>query len=83
MTPSQLKSAVQETRTDSHFFDRDSMKFFGDRMGNYGVRSAIIKVYNGQMVDCWELYRKKPVKNGLQKSAYFDKTTFKQLYLID
>lgn len=80
MTPSQLKAAVQETRTDSHYFDRDSMKFFGDTMGNYGVRSATINVRDGSFIECWELYRKRPVKNGLQKSTYFDKTTYKQLF---
>lgn len=53
-----------------HFFDRDTMKFFGDTMANYGVRDA---------GPYWELYRRRPVKHGLNTSAYFDKVTFDQV----
>lgn len=70
MPPSQLKYKVQET--GSYFFDRSSMKFFGDRMSNYGVRSA---------GENWELYRKRAVKHGLQSSSYFNKTTFKKVHI--
>jgi hypothetical protein len=73
MTPSQLKANV--AATGSYFFTRDSMKFFGDRMSNYGVRTA--STVDGTSV--WELYRKRPVKHNLQGSAYFDKGTFSQL----
>ena len=71
MTPSELKFHVEQTRSDSYYFSKDTLNFFGDTMKNYGVRSA------GKY---WELYRKRPVKNGLQASAYFDKKTFKQVY---
>jgi len=47
------------------------MRFFGDTMENYGVRSGIV---NG--IDCWELYRKKPVNYDLQSSHYFTKGDF-------
>ena len=65
MTPSQLKHFVEET--GSYFFTRDSMKFFGDTMRNYGVRSKPVQVVtvSGDIVECWELYRRRPVKNGL------------------
>ena len=66
MTPSDLKYEV-ERGEDSHFFERSSMKFFGDTMRNYGVRDA---------GDCWELYRKRPVMHGLKNSTFFDKITF-------
>lgn len=36
MNASDLKYNVE--KTGSNFFSRDSMKFFGDRMSNYGVR---------------------------------------------
>ncbi len=91
MTPSELKFILQD-KDDSHFFDRANMKFAGDTMRNYGIRSTTIKtlyvngVYvgdkDGVSVEVWELYRKNPVKCGLQSSAYFDKTTFNQTFKV-
>jgi len=87
MNPSELKYQVEQT--GSNFFDRASMKFFGDTMKNYGVRKAeIITSYdkddnyveNGLPLTVWELYRRHPVKHGLTKSAYFDMVTFKRVY---
>ncbi len=49
-------------------------------MRNYGVRSTTIENSHGELVEVWELYRRKPVKYGLQKSAYFCKTTFRQVF---
>lgn len=88
-TPADLKYHVSET--GSYFFTRKTMAFFGDTMANYGVRSVSVDVVdswdNGEpsawhSVEAWELYRKRPVKHGLQKSAYFDKTSFKQIHSI-
>lgn len=73
MTKSELRQNV--INTGSHFFDHKTMKFFGDTMRNYGLRSA--KIDN---VEVWELYRIHPVKHGLQKSAYFRKDNYKQVY---
>jgi len=70
MTPSELKFNVEQGK-DCFFFRRDTMRFFGDTMRNYGVRDA---------GDCWELYRKQPVKHGLQESAFFDKKDFHQIF---
>jgi hypothetical protein len=66
MTSYELKRLYETKNPDGHFFDRDTMNFFGDRMSNFGVRKAEI---NGEHV--WELYRKRPVKNGLKTSHYF------------
>ena len=74
MNKSELKANVDAT--GSHFFERDSMKFFGDTMKNYGVRSASVDT-----CECWELYRIHPVKHGNQKSAYFRKDTFERVHL--
>ncbi len=88
MNSSELKYNV-ETKTTSNFFSRDSMKFFGDTMRNYGVCSATIQtnydendnwVDNGVMVEVWELYRKHAVKHGLKSSAYFSKKTFERVH---
>jgi hypothetical protein len=42
MTPSELKYNVQTKNTESHYFTRGAMKFFGDTMANYGCRSAVV-----------------------------------------
>jgi len=88
MTPAELKYNVEQT--GSYFFTRKTMKFFGDTMRNYGVRSATLKThwddtgnnYSEQTrdIEVWELYRKRPVMHGLIDSAYFDKKTFRQVH---
>lgn len=89
MTPSELRVHIEETGQDSFFFDRKSMKFFGDTMRNYGVRRTTVTsnfdaqgTYHaeGTERDVWELYRKRPVKGGNQKSAFFDAVTFKRVH---
>jgi hypothetical protein len=79
MNASELKYNV-ETKTTSNFFSRSSMKFFGDTMRNYGVCSAEVKTWDGEKVKVWELYRKHPVKHGLDSSAYFNKSTFERVH---
>ena len=80
MTPSELKCKLVEFNPHSHMFDRKTMKFFGDTMRNFGVRSAEVKTFDGTVVECWELYRKRPVNNGLQTSHHFNKITFNHVY---
>lgn len=75
MTPAELKYNVEQT--DSYFFTRKTMQFFGDTMKNYGVRAKTV-IING--IECYELYRRKPVKHGLSKSAYFDCITYKRIH---
>jgi len=79
MTPTGLRYEVEHT--GSYFFTRASMKFFGDTMKNYGVRSTKITTSGGEK-DVWELYRKRPVKHGLSESAFFDKVTFAPVHAI-
>lgn len=87
MNASELKYKVQST--GSHFFDYKSMRFFGDTMSNFGVRETEIKTNwdkdgnwtdDGVTVKVWELYRRRPVKYGLQSSHYFDMVTFKPVH---
>lgn len=61
-TASNLKMFV-ESGTDSYFFTRSTMRFFGDTMRNYGVRHLTPGTI--------ELYRRRPVKHGLFNSAFF------------
>ena len=75
MTPSELKANILVHDPDSRFFDRKTMKFFGDTMRNYGVRKTEI-----DGVAVWELFRKRPVKHGRQNSAFFSTTDFQQVF---
>ena len=80
MTASQLRSEVESRGTESHFFDRTTMRFFGDRMSNYGCRPAVIDTWSESGVPVWELYRRRPVKNGLRSSTYFRRDTFARTF---
>lgn len=92
MTPSELKYHIENTGRDSHYFDRKSMKFFGDTMANYGVRSTVVKSNydaagnwtndTGVDVECWELYRKRPVKADNKTSAFFAKSDYRRVHVI-
>jgi peptide subunit release factor RF-3 len=74
MSPSELKYQHELFNPSSFFFSKDTMKFFGDTMKNYGVRS---------FGDYYELYRKSPVNVNLTNSHYFNKETFAQSTKID
>lgn len=77
-TPSDLRLFVEDA--GSSFFSRESMKFSGDTMRNYGLRRTIIKTHSGDTVEAYELYRRQPVKNGLRSSAYFHAETFRRVF---
>lgn len=79
MRPSELKREVKERGEDSHFFTRESMKFWGDTMANYRVRSATVDTRDGP-IECWELYRRRPVKHGVDGSAFFAKDSLRQVF---
>ena len=79
MTPSELKYQIEQSGSNPYFFTRKTMQFFGDTMKNYGVCSCEIEE-DGINVPSWELYRKRPVKHGLQSSAYFRKDNFARIY---
>jgi hypothetical protein len=82
MTPSELKRLHEQHQPGSHFFDRKTMQFFGDTMKNYGVKNTPVgcKTRSGKYIMCWELYRRNPVKHGLQTSAFFHETTFESVH---
>jgi len=76
MTASELKYKVEQSGEEPYFFTPKTMRFFGDTMRNYGVRSAVITTFTQKHIEVWELYRKRPVRHGLSDSAYFRKDTF-------
>ena len=87
MTPSQLKARIEDA---SRFFSRENMKFSGDSMRNYGVRTTVARTNwtaSGEYVEgdgvtrtAWELYRKRATCRGMKSSAYFDAETFQQIH---
>ena len=88
MTASELKYRVQQSGNEQYFFTRETMKFFGDSMSNYGVRNTYVVsnydsdgnyIEQGIRLQAWELWRKRPVRRGLQSSAYFDPFTFRRI----
>ena len=94
MTPSELKYHVEQTAGGRYFFTRETMRFFGDTMRNYGVRDGGLIPYHWddsgnnyteqpRMIETWELYRKHPVKHGLKSSAYFDKKNYHRILVKD
>lgn len=80
MTASELKFKHETNHPDSKFFTKNNMKFMGDTMSNYGVRSAIVDTCTRSGIECWELYRKRPVKCNVQASSYFSKETFEFIH---
>ena len=91
MTPSELKYQIECTGKEKHFFDSKTMKFWGDTMKNYGVRSvSVLAQFNdageyseeGFQTEAWELYRKRPVKHGMNKSTYFRKSDYSRIHCI-
>ena len=88
MTATELKSNVEQGQ-DRYFFTRDTMRFFGDTMHNYGVKDGGTRLSNWdkegkyieapRTIEVWELYRKHPVKHDLQSSAYFDKESYSRV----
>lgn len=79
MTASTLKYKVQ--KTGSYFFDRKSMRFFGDTMSNYYVSRHIVEITDsiGDTYQCYALTRVHPVKDNMQSTAYFDIETFENI----
>ena len=79
MDASELKKKYKKYNPGGHFFDRDTMRFFGDTMANFGCRKAVINTREG-IKTVYELWRKKPVKHGLKSSAYFTADTFQCVF---
>ena len=80
-TASDLKLHVEQAGHAPHFFTRETMRFFGDRMSNYGVRQPQpVTLRDGSTVEAYELTRRRPVKHGLQESAWFQAETFARVF---
>ena len=82
LTASDLKFHYEQAQ-GGHFFDRGSMKFFGDTMSNFGVRAQteFVQTYSQEEpIECYVLYRRKKTSKGMYKSAYFACSDFKLIH---
>jgi hypothetical protein len=82
MNASTLKFYYQKHNPNGYFFSRRTMRFFGDTMRNYGVKSRRFlngPGKHGPGADFWELWRKTPVNGGLRESAFFNKQSFQHV----
>lgn len=75
-TPYELKYNPEFMRKHPHFFDRETMKFFGDTMKNFGLT----QLKKGKIL-C--LYRRRPVKHGINGAFYFDSRDFSMVRNLD
>jgi hypothetical protein len=85
MTASDLKRLYERGNPEGYFFDRATMRFFGDTMRNFGVRDGgkvrSITANGIEEAEVWELYRKRPVKNGLHGHCrYFNKKEGREVF---
>jgi len=85
MTPSELKQLYEFNNPEGYFFNRKTMRFFGDTMANFGVRDAghikSMTDHGIKMVEAWSLYRKRPVNGGLHgHCAYFRKDNGQEVH---
>jgi hypothetical protein len=80
-TASDLKHCVNNAGHESFFFDRGTMRFFGDTMRNYGVRQpSEIVTHGGERIKAYELFRRRSVHYGLKDSAFFCAETFRRVF---
>lgn len=78
MSVFELQTKVEAT--GSKFFSKNTLRFAGDSVGNFGVSATPVKINTKAGPGLvWELYRRRPVKHAVQTSAYFCVWTFQQL----
>ena len=79
-TSSQLKSLHLEAQPDSKYFDKGSMKFFGDTMSNLAVSKDVVETNDGTRIAVYELRRKAKTSKGAPAGviAYFDMNGFRR-----
>jgi hypothetical protein len=85
MTAFELKRLHERNNPEGHFFDRKTMRFFGDTMRNFGVRDGgkikTLTEAGVEEVEVWELYRKRPVKSGVHGFCrYFRKDNGQEVF---
>lgn len=82
LTPSQLKAKYIEHNPDGHFFDKETLKHWGNRMKDMTVNPIItpIKDCDSELHYVYVLYINSPTEQHDVKTYYFDSETFKLVY---
>ena len=79
----QLRDAYMANNPDGHFFDKETLKFFGERWSEMRVSPQLVEVkdYRGTPHLCYELVTRQHKAPGGTRTAYhyFDKDTFQQI----
>ena len=79
----ELRDRYLEKHPDGHFFDKETLKFFGERWSDMRVSRKLVEVkdYRGNPHICYELISKQRNAPGGTHTAYhyFDKDTFDQI----
>lgn len=75
-TSSQLKALHLTAQPDSKYFDKETMKFFGDTMSNLKVSKVWAVTRDGFRVQVFELRRERATHKGAPAGviAYFNLT---------
>ena len=81
MTVDNLIYEYHKHNPNGHFFDRDTLRFFGERVSDMRIlaKKATIETYSGEMHDCYvlsSLQRNHPC-GARRHYAFFDAETFK------
>ena len=87
MTVSRLKFRIKEHHPDDHYFDRETMKFFGNRESEMYVHKKPIRLLcnDGKTRTAWVLKRVNR-RDAFKDCApfvsydYFDTRTFRRLF---
>ena len=82
-TVSDLKRVYQEKHPDGHFFDKETMKFWGCRMSDMRITGvASISDYRGNKHNCYcvSSRRKDYYGNYVTDMYYFDTETLDLVY---
>lgn len=78
ITASQLAARHEAWNPETRMFSRENMKFAGDTMGNFYVPVNTVKVrkHTGEVIECWELQRRRATVKGFSSSFYFCAKTY-------
>lgn len=81
MTVYNLIAEHRNHNPHSHYFDYETLKFFGERRSEMRVLqgTATITDYNGVQHECYILSSYQH-KRGCRHYAYFDTTTFEEIH---
>jgi len=83
MTVYELKRRYQEANPEGHFFDKETLRFFGENLSGMKITGrGYVTDYLANAHECYELTGYSPLL-GRKTVHYFDTTTFQLVYSVD